>query len=288
MFVLKLSLHCFRSSSQYKNTTDAPLKSIDEITTQHDIPMTSSLCQDACVNNTTIQQATTEPTTQYALKVLAYVYNVLLMLLGIPGNILAFVVLMRVNCRNMPGSLFLRIMTFSDIFVIFFTQLLGIWLVNRLGMTIPNLTVVLCKLLPPCLTFFSDLSKVSLLAFSFERFLCICFPLKMRAFISHKSRIIFLVTLVTVQLLFLTNDMITFQILVKTDEIKCEPLGWPLLVNVRYLIAMVFGMVPGIAMLIFNIAIIVVLLRQRIQIRGRKSSGTKNNVGVSNSLSSAL
>ena len=279
-------MHCFRPSHQYRNTTDALLQSDAEKTTEQDIPVTSSLCTAGCADNNTTQQVTADSAIQSMklkgpTKVIAYIYSVILVILGVPGNIVAFVVLLRENCKKMPGSIFLLSMTFSDIMVIFFTQILGTWVLNTFGIILSNKNNILCKSLPPCVTFFSDISKISLLAFSLERILCICFPLKAKGLVSQKRRIIFLITLVTVQLLFLTNDIITFQIVVKNNEIKCEPLGWSFLMKVRYGLAMVFSLVPGIAMAIFNVAIIAVLLRQRIQLGGIKSTGSNDNVGVS-------
>ena len=131
----------------------------------------------------------------------------------------------------------------------------------------------------PCFSFFSDLSKCSLMAFTIARFLSICFPLQSRTLITSKCKVSFLLAFTLVLLIFLVYDMSTHHLQLLENGYWCNASGGnPILTRARLMLSLLFGIATAVAMLLLNISMIVVLLRRRLQMNNATNT---NNVVVS-------
>ena len=258
--------------------------------TDHDIPRTE--IPTALQNNTRTNislhsdELTTAQGIQLAfvfegkIKIFVHTYNMALLVLGIPGNLLASLVLSRKECQKMLGSIFLSAMTLADLIFVLANQLFGIWVVLTFDLNLALASDWGCKFIAASSNFSSDLSKCSLLAYAFERFLSIIFPLRCRGLISQKLRIRFLIILVTVLILFLIYDMTSLNL--TPDRQLCKPSGLEIINNIRYGFSLVFSLFPGIAMIIFNFSITAVLVRRKYDCKHRQNNGQTENTTVSN------
>ena len=243
-------------------------------------------------NSSLHSEVTTDSTTTYQsyqytyrfrgiIRVFALAYNMFLLVFGIPGNLLAVVVLLRKECQKIPGSIFLVVITLADVLAILSNQFFGYWFFLMFDISLQYATNFSCKLMSVCYIFSSDLSKCCLLAFSFERFLSICFPLKSRGLISQKRRIQFIIILNMVLVLFIVHDMLFWNLDLTPDGPKCRLVGVNFLIKIRYVFSSVFSVFPGVAMLIFNISIISVLVRRANLWNKRQNNTKKENMSVS-------
>ena len=203
-----------------------------------------------------------------------------LLILGIPGNLLAVVVLLRKEFQKLPGSIFLVVITLADVIAVLDNQFFGYWFILMFDFTIAYYSNWSCKLIISSFNFSSDLSKSCLLAFSFERFLSICFPLKCRGLISQKMRITFLIILIIILTIFILHDISFWHLDHTTDGPKCQLISLNLLIRIRYGFSVVFSIFPGVAMMIFNISIIIVLIRRANQWNRRQNNGQREKISV--------
>ena len=277
---------CCSTTSQTLKTTESAWKATDpritEIPTtplQNNTEINISLHPDS-VSTVKDQDPQLPYVFKDQLKVFVRAYNILLLIFGIPGNLVAAVVLCRKECQKMPGSIFLVAMTLADMLFILSTQFFGVWILLTFDLNLSFVSDWGCKFTIASYHFSSDLSKCSLLAFACERMLSICFPLRFRGLISQKLRIRFLIILVTILILFLINDMKFLNL--TTDRQKCQPSGLDVLIKIRYGFSLVFSLFPGVAMIIFNFSIIIVLVRRRKEWDDRQNNSQRDNTTVSN------
>ena len=204
-----------------------------------------------------------------------------LIVLGIPGNIFAVIILARPSLYALSGTFFLLVMTIADIFYIFAMQFLGTLLLRLWEIDLVVMNDWACRILSVLFEFSATMSKFSLLGFTIERFVSISCPLRSRLHFSRMSRILYLLGLALV----LTGIGLADFFTLKVEKIMGYPecnfaMSLPML-NFRLGVSLALNFIPGIGMAVCNIGIIVLLTRQRSKVKYMKRKTSDADVKVS-------
>ena len=201
--------------------------------------------------------------------------NVIVLITGIPGNLFAVAVLVRKELRKSPGSIFLIAMTIADAAAILFNPMLTDIALQFLSLD-PNILDIGCKMWLSSFSMFSEFSKCSLTAFTFERFLSICFPLRSRRVISQKVGIVYLVMCILILLSALVHDVLVFGARKTEVGVMCHLAGkQSMLTIVRENLSLYFGIGTAITILLLNSTMILMLIRRKRNLR-RMSNNTES------------
>lgn len=110
----------------------------------------------------------------------------ILVALGTIGNALSFIVLSKKRMRMLPSSLYLRVVTFTDLWVILLGQVARHWTRAVSGVDSATQDVWYCRvwyLFVPTLTLYSN---YTLMAVTVERAIAIAFPFKAMTLLQNK------------------------------------------------------------------------------------------------------
>ncbi|XP_071171015.1 kappa-type opioid receptor-like [Mytilus edulis] len=109
-----------------------------------------------------------------------YIWKILppiLIILGTTGNILSIIVLRRKNIQKSVCSIYLIVLSISDLFVLY-TGLLRQWISVVFGVDIRNFGSNICKLHTYIVYFSLDFTSWILMAVTVQRVFLVCFPQK--------------------------------------------------------------------------------------------------------------
>ena len=199
---------------------------------------------------------------------------------GIIGNMFSLPVLYRKNLQKLPCILYLKVLTWADVFYLIAVNFAGIAPLTNYLTTLDTLT---CKAGHGIINTAMLLPKYTVMGISMERFIAICFPLKGRHLLQSKySKIylLFVMIMLSISSVIATigGNIIPQENLNKGFRDKICVLQfdtYPILSIVFYTTIPLHNLIPGLVILMCNVSMLVKITYSKVV---RKNLTTSNSV----------
>ena len=222
------------------------------------------------------------------------IWSPITIVIGTIGNILAIVVLSRKEMRKSTTSMYLNILAVSDIFVLYL-GLLRNFIHKIYDVDVRDHSEPVCKLHIFLVYFTSHFSHWVLVAVAVERFIAVWFPFKAKILCTRRNGLFALLLLAAILLAADGHFLLTHGVRIITyknityrygceinnpDYEHFDEFIWP------WIDAFFYSYGPFVLMLMFNIMIIVRLLRRPLLQKSRAISNT--NASKMNTMTAML
>ena len=206
-------------------------------------------------------------------------FQMIIIAVGIPGNILTIIVTRKKKFRAQNLSILFIALSLSDTFWLLFLPLKDIYEILT-GTNIQNLTVISCKLVTTIIWIFSMMSNWILVAITLERALCILIPHRYKVLCNRTREKILLLLIIAIVFAYAVHGLVTLGLRKFGPRVVCtglEEYDW-FYINLKdQLQVALMSFVPFTFIFICNLAIIVSVKRadfKRKETLFHKSSNT--------------
>ena len=135
-------------------------------------------------------------------------FQMIIIAVGIPGNILTIIVMRKKKFRAQNLSILFIALSLSDTFWLLFLPLKDIYEILT-GTNIQNLTVISCKLVTTIIWIFSMMSNWILVAITLERALCILIPHRYKVLCNRTREKILLLLIIAIVFAYAAHGLVT-------------------------------------------------------------------------------
>ena len=190
-------------------------------------------------------------------------FQMIIIAVGIPGNILTIIVMRKKKFRAQNLSILFIALSLSDTFWLLFLPLKDIYEILT-GTNIQNLTVISCKLVTTIIWIFSMMSNWILVAITLERALCILIPHRYKVLCNRTREKILLLLIIAIVFAYAVHGLVTLGLRKFGPRVVCtglEEYDW-FYINLKdQLQVALMSFVPFTFIFICNLAIIVSVKR---------------------------
>ena len=185
-------------------------------------------------------------------------FQIIIIAVGIPGNILTILVMRKKKFRDQNLSVLFTALSLSDTFWLVFLPLKDIYEMLT-GINIQNLTAISCKLVTTIIWIFNMMSNWILVAITLERALCILVPHRYKVLCNKRREKILLLLITALVLAFASHGLVTLGLRKFGPRVVCtglEEYDW-FYINVKpQLQVVLMSFVPFTFIFMCNLAII--------------------------------
>ena len=185
-------------------------------------------------------------------------FQMIIIAVGIPGNILTIIVMRQKKFRAQNLSVLLLHFSLSDTFWLVFLPLKDVYEMLT-GISIQNLTVISCKLVTTIIWIFNTMSNWILVAITLERALCILVPHRYKVLCNKTREKILLLLIIAIVVAHASHGLVTLGLRTFGPRVVCtglEEYDWFYIHLKPQLQVVLTSFVPFTFIFICNLAII--------------------------------
>ena len=194
-------------------------------------------------------------------------FQMIIIAVGIPGNILTIIVMRKKKFRAQNLSILFIALSLSDTFWLLFLPLKDIYEILT-GTNIQNLTAISCKLVTTIIWIFSMMSNWILVGITLERALCILIPHRYKVLCNKTRERILLLLIIAIVFAYAAHGLVTLGLRKFGPRVVCtglEEYDW-FYINLKdQLQVALMSLVPFIFIFVCNLAIIVSVKRANLK-----------------------